>query len=147
MLGAVLAPTAAADPTTAPPPGADKIDAYPIATGHYSSTQANDFYWVFFKTPDGRFCGIAPNGGLTGCDAVPVNAPAGTNQTAGASWAATTFRHSDQPTFTRQVDVLPEGHRLESWGSTCGVGPQGTVTCKIAGGHGFVLSATYAELW
>lgn len=135
------APPAAA----APPPGADEIDSYPIAQGHYSSP--TDFYWVFFKTPDGRACGIGPNGGPVGCDTVPIDAPAGTNQTMVISGVPATYRFSDNPSFTRDVDVLPEGYRLENWGASCGVGHQGTVTCKTYGQHGFVLASTYAVLW
>ncbi|MGV9802628.1 hypothetical protein ACWDTP_31710 [Mycobacterium sp. NPDC003449] len=135
------APTAAAEP----PPGADDIDSYPVAEGHYSSP--TDFYGVFFKTPDGRHCGIGPNGGPVGCDAVPTDAPAGTNQIVVNSGVPATYRFSEQQSFTRDVDVLPEGHRLENWGASCGVGHQGTVTCKTYGQHGFVLSSTYGVLW
>nr|WP_246584984.1 hypothetical protein [[Mycobacterium] fortunisiensis] len=135
------APTAAAEP----PPGADDIDTYPIAQGHYSSP--TDFYGVFFQTPDGRHCGIGPNGGPVGCDAVPLDAPAGTNQTFVTSGVSAAYRHSDTASFTRDVDVLPEGHRLENWGASCRVGRQGTVTCKTYGQHGFILSSTYGVLW
>ncbi|MGV0812627.1 hypothetical protein ABQF34_11765 [Mycolicibacterium boenickei] len=139
VLGA--SPTAAAEP----PLGADDIDGYPIAQGHYSSP--TDFYGVFFRTPDGRHCGIGPNGGPVGCDAVPIDAPAGANQTVVNSGAPASYRHSETASFTRDVDVLPEGHRLENWGASCGVGYQGTVTCKTYGEHGFILSSTYGVLW
>ncbi len=135
------APMAAAEP----PPGAYDIDDYPIAQGNYSSP--TDFYGVFFRTPDGRHCGIGPNGGPVGCDAVPIDAPAGANQTVVNSGAPASYRHSDTASFTRDVDVLPEGHRLENWGASCGVGFQGTVTCKTYGAHGFILSSTYGVLW
>lgn len=59
---------------------------YPLAQGRYSSPDRGDFYAAFFKTPDGRSCGISPNGGPTGCDAVPIDAPPGTNETVAASW-------------------------------------------------------------
>ena len=42
------APAAAADP----PPDADDIDTYPVAQGRF--TTPTDFYWVYFRTPDGR---------------------------------------------------------------------------------------------
>ncbi|BDB43811.1 MULTISPECIES: hypothetical protein [Mycobacterium] len=143
---AVVAALSTTVPAAADPPsGADAIDAYPLAQGHFSS--AGDFYWKFFKTPDGRSCAIAPNGGVSGCDAVPIVAPAGTNQTVVSSWAAAQYRHADPPGFARDVDVLPEGQRLENWGTTCGVGYQGTVTCKAPGSHGFILASTYAALW
>lgn len=140
-----LALTAAAPAAAEPPAGADDIDSFPIAEGHYTSP--TDFYGIFFKTPDGRSCGIGPNGGPVGCDAVPIDAPPGTNQTVVNSGVPATYRHSDTQSFTRDVDVLPEGHRLENWGATCGVGHQGTVTCKTYGRHGFVLSSVYSVLW
>ena len=133
-------PVAAADP----PPGGE-IDIYPIAQGSY--TTPTDFYWVYFKTPDGRSCGIGPNGGPVGCDAVPIDAPAETNQTVVNSWGSAEYRDSNTATFTRDVDVLPEGYRLENWGASCGVGPQGTVTCKTYGAHGFTISSVYGSLW
>lgn len=142
-LALVAAPSAGAQP----PSGADDIDSYPSARGSFSSSAPGDFYWIFFKTPDGRHCGIGPNGGPVGCDAVPTDAPAGTNQTVVNSWGPADYQHSDDARFTRDVDVLPEGQRLENWGASCGVGYQGTVTCKTYGQHGFVLSATYGALW
>ena len=77
----------------------------------------------------------------------PTDAPAGTNQTVVNSWGPADYQHSDNARFTRDVDVLPEGQRLENWGASCGVGHQGTVTCKTYGQHGFVLSATFGVLW
>lgn len=130
-----------------PPPGVDDIDSYPIAQGHFGSDAPEDFYWKFFKTSDGRHCGIGPNGGPVGCDAVPYDAPAGTNQTYVVSYQAAEYRHSEIARFTRDVDVLPEGQRLENWGASCAVGHQGTVTCKTYGQHGFVLSSAYGVLW
>lgn len=102
---------------------------------------------MFFKTPDGRSCGIGPNGGPVGCDAVPFDAPPDTNQTIVNSWAPAEYRHSDTASFTRDVDVLPEGQRLENWGATCAVIPQGTVHCETYNSHGFLLSGSYGELW
>lgn len=128
-----------------PPPGIDDMDTWPIAQGNY--TTPNDFYQVYFKTPDGRACGIGPNGGPVGCDAVPLDAPADTNQTVVNSWGPAEYRHSDTASFTRDVDVLPEGHRLQNWGATCGVGYQGTVTCRTYGEHGFTISSVYGVLW
>ncbi|MGV0792279.1 hypothetical protein [Mycolicibacterium sp. XJ1819] len=137
------APVAAAQP----PPGADATDDYPIAEGDYRPGPPPN-YEVFFTTPDGIHCGIGPNGGPIGCDAVPMDAPGGTNQTFLTSGAPAEYRHSDTPTFTYPgVDVLPPGHRLENWGAGCAVGHQGTVTCKTYGGHGFTISAVYGVLW
>lgn len=149
VIGIVLvtAPVAQADPLPEPPPGAADIHDYPIAQGRYTSPAAGDFYHVYFKTPDGRFCGILPNGGPVGCDAVPRDAPAGSNQTVVNSWGPAEYRHSDEPSFTRDVDVLPEGYRLENWGASCGVGHDGALTCTTYGQHGFTMSAVYGELW
>nr|WP_234783688.1 hypothetical protein [Mycolicibacterium celeriflavum] len=130
-----------------PPPGPDAIDAYPIADGYYRPGPPPNYH-VFFRTPDGLFCGIGPNGGPIGCDGVPLDAPAGTNQTFLTSGGPAEYRHSAAPTFTREgVDVLPAGYRLENWGASCGVGHQGTVTCKTYGGHGFTISSVYGVLW
>ncbi|CDO08597.1 hypothetical protein BN977_03416 [Mycolicibacterium cosmeticum] len=129
-----------------PPAGADAVDGYPLAQGNYSSPDADDFAWVFFKTPDGRGCGIGPNGGPVGCDAVPYDVT-GFDQTVVEPGAPAGYRQSGPRTFTRDVDVLPEGHRLQNWGAGCGVGHQGTVTCHTYGEHGFVLAATYSVFW
>lgn len=143
----VLALGSAPAVSAEPPPGADAIDAYPLAQGHFSANGPEDFYWVYFRTPDGRHCGIGPNGGPVGCDAVSMEAPEGTNQTVVNSWGPAAYDRSDTLRFTRDVDVLPEGQRLENWGAVCGVGHQGTVTCKTYGSHGFVLAADYGVLW
>ncbi|MGA5466248.1 hypothetical protein [Mycobacterium sp. NPDC050041] len=141
VLAAAPAPMSHAQP----PPGVAETATYPLAQGRYTSP--TDFYWVFFRTPDGRSCGIGPNGGPVGCGAVPVDAPEGMNQTVVNSWGPAEYRHSDAATFTRDVDVLPEGHRLENWGAGCAVGHPGTVTCTTYGQHGFILSAVYSEFW
>ncbi|MBN3508125.1 hypothetical protein [Mycolicibacterium nivoides] len=136
-------PTALALPS---PPGVEEIDGYPIAEGNYSSP--TDFYGMFFRTPDGRFCAIRPNRGPVGCDAVPGDAPAGTNQTFVESGAPASYRYSGTASFTRDdVDVLPVGHRLENWGASCGIGEQGTVICKTSGRHGFSLDTASGVLW
>lgn len=140
-LAAAAAPLAAAEP----PPDVEDISNWPIAEGNF--TTPHDFYRKYFKTPDGRACGIGPNGGPVGCDAVPLDAPAGTNQTVVNSWGPAEYRHSDTPSFTRDVDVLQPGQRVENWGASCGVGHQGTVTCKTYGNHGFTISSVYGVLW
>lgn len=129
----------------AQPPPRDDIRIYPVAVGHF--TTPGDFYFVFFKTPDGRSCGIGPNGGPVGCDAVPGDAPPQVNQTIVNSWAPAQYSHSDTATFTRDVGVLPEGYRLENWGATCAVEVHDTVRCETYNDHGFVLSADHGELW
>ncbi|KUH94297.1 hypothetical protein AU189_04120 [Mycolicibacterium acapulense] len=129
------------------PPGADAIDDYPVAQGFYRPGPPPNYH-VFFKTPDGLSCGIGPNGGPIGCDGVPLGAPPGTNQTFLISGGPAEYRHSPTPTFTREgVDVLPAGYRLENWGASCGVGYQGTVTCKTYGDHGFTISSVCGVLW
>lgn len=142
-IAVVSAPVARADP----PPDADELRALPIAQGRYTSDLQGDFYRVYFKTPDGLFCGILPNGGPVGCDAAPRDAPAGSNQTVVNSWGPAEYEYSDQPSFTRDVDVLPEGYRLENWGASCGIRQKGTVTCTTYGQHGFTISALHGELW
>lgn len=140
-LALATAPRAAAEP----PAGVDDIENYPIAQGRY--TTPTDFYFVYFKTPDGRSCGIGPNGGPVGCDAVPLDAPEGTNQTVVNAWGPAEYQHSDAASFTRDVDLLPEGYRLENWGASCGIGKQGTVTCKTYNDHGFMISPVHGVLW
>lgn len=142
-LAVAAAPVAVAEP--APDPNVKDIRDYPLAQGRYSTP--HDFYFVFFKTPDGRFCGIGPNGGPVGCDAVPDDAPPGVNQTVVNSWAPAQYRHSEDATFTRDVDVLPVGHRLENWGATCAVEADSVVRCDTYNSHGFALAPRYGELW
>ena len=130
-----------------PPPGADVIDGYPVAEGFFRPGPPPNYH-VYFRTPDGLFCGIGPNGGPIGRDGVPLDAPPGTNQTFLTSGAPAEYRYSPTPTFTQEgVDVLPAGQRLENWGASCGVGHQGTVICKTYGGHGFAISSVYGVLW
>ncbi len=74
-LGAAV--ISAAPAAAAPPP--DDIDSYPLAHGNY--TAPDNYGWLYFKTPGGWGCGIGPNGGPVGCDAVAGDAPPGTNQT------------------------------------------------------------------
>ena len=139
------APAAAAPPGDDTTPPGDDIRSYPLAEGNY--TTPKDFYWAFFKTPDGRACGIGPNGGPVGCDAVAADAPPGANQIVVISWGPAEYRHSDTPSFTRDVDVLPVGKRLQNWGATCAVTSQDTVRCETYGNHGFVLSADDSVFW
>lgn len=124
----------------------DDIRRYPIAQGRY--TTPGDFYWVYFATADGRFCGIGPNGGPVGCNAVPPEAPVGADQTVVNPWAPAEYRRSERPSqFTRDVDMLPEGFRVENWGATCAVEPRYAVRCETYAGHGFRLSPDSGELW
>ncbi|MGV0836964.1 hypothetical protein [Mycolicibacterium thermoresistibile] len=151
--GALLAGAAALVIATVPiaqadsPPTPDDIADWPVAEGDFRPGPPPNYH-VYFKTPDGWHCGIGPNGGPIGCDAVPLDAPAGTNQTFLTSGGPAQYRYSPTASFTRDdVDVLPAGHRLENWGASCGVGHQGTVTCTTYGGHGFTIAGGYGVLW
>lgn len=136
-------------------PPVEDLDVYPLAVGQeagdygaLSPGQPNFWgYWLFFKTPDGRSCGLAPNSGPIGCDAVPADAPPGTNQTYASGATAAEYRWSRTPTFTKDVPVLPAGQRLQTLGATCAVDQQGAVHCRTAGNHGFILSADHGVLW
>jgi hypothetical protein len=156
LLFAILGTVAAgvlspAGPVYAAPPGddnafGDEILSYPLADGDYSTPDGSNYGWVFFTTPDGIGCGLAPNGGPAGCDAVPSDAPAGTNQTVATSWAAGQYRKSDTATFTRNAAVLPQGRRVQTLGGACAVDEQGAVHCE-SGSHGFILSPDHGVLW
>ncbi len=138
--GAVISAVPAA---AAPPP--DDIDSYPLAHGNY--TTPGNYGWIYFKTPGGWGCGIGPNGGPVGCDAVPSDAPPDTNQTYAIIFAPAEYRHSDTASFTHKVDVLPLGQRLQSLGGACALDHQGAVHCQTGGGHGFILSTDQGVLW
>jgi hypothetical protein len=128
-----------------PPPGIEDINGYPIAEGNYTSP--TDFYGLYFQTPDGRFCGILPNRGPVGCDSVPADAPEGMNQTFVEAGAPASYRYSGSKLFTRDVDVLPAGYRLENWEAACAVTHEGTLICKTSGRHGFSLDPASGVLW
>lgn len=125
------------------------IEGYSPGRGRY--TTPDDPGWVFFKTESikgipSTFCGIGPNGTLAGCDLVPnKDVPEGMNQTVVEAGSAAHYARSDTPTFTRDVDVLLEGHRLDNGEASCGRGYQGTVHCVI-GAHSFVVSSAYGIL-
>ncbi len=135
---------AAPDDDTAP---VDGIDSYPLAEGNYTVSGPSNYGWVFFRTSDGRSCGIAPNGGPVGCDAVAANAPVGANQIMATGWSAAEYRSSQTPTFTRNAPVLPAGQRVQTMGAGCAVDYQESVHCQTQGNHGFILSADDAVLW
>jgi hypothetical protein len=145
LLAATGAPIPA-DDLTHPKNG---IDSYSPGRGRY--TTADDPGWIFFKTETvkgvpGYACGIGPNGTVAGCDIVPAkDVPNGANQTVVNASAPARYAHSDTPTFTRNVDVLLPGRRLDNADATCGVGYQGTVHCVI-GEHSFVVSRGYGVL-
>lgn len=127
----------------------DDIEGYSPGRGRY--TTPDDPGWVFFKTESikgiaSTFCGIGPNGTLAGCDLVPdKDVPEGMNQTVVEAGSPAHYARSDTPTFTRDVDVLLEGHRLDNGQASCGRGYQGTVHCVI-GAHSFVVSSAYGIL-
>jgi hypothetical protein len=125
------------------------IEGYSPGRGRY--TTAEDPGWVFFKTENikgvpSEFCGIGPNGTLAGCDLVPgKDVPEGMNQTVVEAGTPAHYARSDTPSFTRDVDVLPQGHRLDNGQASCGRGYQGTIHCVI-GDHSFVVSSDYGVL-
>ncbi len=129
------------------PPGRNPgVDKYPLGKGRYLFTA--DPGWVYFKTAAGQSCGIGPIGNVVGCDDVPADAPAGTNQTLIDGQAPAGYVRSDTPTFTRDVDVLPVGYRLTNGGTRCAVEPQGIVHCETIGGkHGFIVADGHGTLW
>lgn len=145
-LAVSVAPAVAAPADDSPPP-VDEIDQYPLAEGSYTNSGSGYFSWIYFRTPDGRSCGIAPNGGPVGCDAVPSDAPAGTNQTVATAWSPAAYRYSDTATFTRDFPVLPAGRRVQTIGAACAVDNQGAVHCQTEGNHGFILSVDHGTLW
>lgn len=99
-------------------------------------------------------CGIGPDG-TVGCDHVPTDPwagdgpgcgdyrcpppPQGTNQTVAGPQQPSEYVRSDTLTFTRDVDDLPEGHRLVNGDPWCAVGFQGSVSCT-SGANGFTLT-------
>ncbi len=145
----------AASPAAADPSPSEDTNVYPVAQGYYTSV--SDPGWIYFLTPTGiggerdgqpvaQFgCGMGPDG-TVGCDAVPSPEPVGdvsatfvppdANQTIAGPQQPAQYRHSDVLTFTRDVDVLPEGHQLVNGDAFCLVGYQGSVSCT-AGDHGF----------
>jgi hypothetical protein len=131
------------------------IESYPPGRGRYSTPE--DPGWIFFRTdnPKAKACGIGPNGSVAGCDIVPKRnlgsdgaataAPSDADQTVVDASAPAHYTYSATPTFTRDVAVLIEGHRLDNGDATCGVGYQGTVECVI-GEHSFVISSEFGHL-
>jgi hypothetical protein len=152
----IVAPAAAAQPPV--PDGKD----YPPAEGNYT-TEA-DPGWVYFVVDFGGKpadyhdyfgCGLGPDGAV-GCDRVPdpyrypslapTHPPPGANQTVAGADEAGNYRFSLFPTFSRAVDVLPEGRQLVNGVAKCRRGYQGSMSCR-SGEHGFVLSTTWGENW
>jgi len=144
---AISVASAAGAPADDTAPPADDLNSFPLASGNYMSS-GSSYGWVFFTTPDGRSCGIAPNGGPIGCDAVPLDALPGTNQTFADAANPAQYRYSDTLMFTRDAaPVLPAGQRVQTVGGTCAVDYQGAVHCKTEGNHGFIVSTDTGVLW
>jgi hypothetical protein len=156
VIALAVTPVAEADPPL--PDGPD----YPLAAGNYT-TEA-DPGWVYFVVDFGGKpsdyhdffgCGIGPDG-TVGCDRVPdpgrypslfaTYPPPGANQTAANFGEEASYRFSFTPTFTRDVDVLPEGRQLVNGNAKCRRGLQGSMSCR-SGEHGFVLSTVWGENW
>ncbi|WP_256668029.1 hypothetical protein [Nocardia cyriacigeorgica] len=141
---ALAAGVLVAGPATAQGTGLD--DYTPIDASRYLVSDPALKGSAFFTTPDGRHCAIYWNNGPAGCDAVPIDAPAGSDQIRTGQFESAHFVNADEPTFTHpEAAVLPEGHKITLGGTSCGVGYQGTVSCA-AGPHGFTLAATYSAL-
>jgi hypothetical protein len=170
-LGAVS--PAAAEPDTCDPQvgvanscAGQPPQTWPIAQGDFTSP--GDPGWVFFG-PYG--CGIGPDGTI-GCDRVPARWPDGTpveagqpgppgsyscegsrcplpppgaNQIVAGAQQPAEYVQSAIPTFTRDVDDLPEGYRLANGDAWCAVGYQGSVSCT-SGQNGFVINTLGAIL-
>jgi len=124
-------------------------ESYPLGTGNFTSP--GDPGWIFFRSDDYKsgaasmHCGIAARGTAAGCDVVPSElAPRDTNQTV-VDGNGARYIHSDTTTFTRDVDVLVEGHRLQNGPAVCWMGYQGSVHCEI-GEHGFTVDHRYGTL-
>lgn len=156
LVALAMAPGAAADE---PPPDGKN---YPLAEGNY--TAPGDPGWVYFvvdfpmKPDNHEFfgCGIGPDG-TVGCDRVPrpdeyplmtpvTYPPPGTNQTVATAAEPGSYRFSLTPTFSREVDVLPEGRMLVNGDAKCRRGLQGSMSCRT-GAHGFMLSYTSGLNW
>ncbi len=151
-----MAPVAEAEP---PWPGSPD---YPLAEGNYTTEE--DPGWVYFVVDfpwkpaihDYFGCGIGPDG-TVGCDRVPnpdqypgmqpaTYPPPGTNQTVATGSEAASYRFSLTPTFSRDVDILPEGRQLVNGNAQCQRGLQGTMSCRT-GEHGRLLSYTRGKNW
>jgi hypothetical protein len=144
---------------------------WPPAAGNFTSP--GEPGWIFFKLNGfgGNGCGLAPDG-TVGCDAVPARSddgaplqagqpgppgsyscdgqlcplpPPGGNQIVVGPQQPAEYAQADAPTFTRDVDVLRPGYRLDNGDASCIAGYQGTVSCST-GGNGFTLSGLYAIL-
>ncbi|WP_330232717.1 hypothetical protein OHA40_09655 [Nocardia sp. NBC_00508] len=120
----------------------------PVDAAEYLSSDPHYRGTVFFQAPDGRDCAIYFNDGGAGCDAVPADAPQGTNQVRTSGYEIARYTVSATPTYTYPAGakVLPEGHKITWSNATCGVGLQGTITCDV-GDHGFTIAATYGVLY
>ncbi|MBJ7386902.1 MAG: hypothetical protein JHC55_20700 [Mycolicibacterium sp.] len=124
----------------------DGVDKYPLGEGPH--TVESDPGWVFFRVGAGQGCGIGPIGRVVGCDIVPRDAPPGTNQTAIEGNQPAAYVRSASPSFTRDVAVLPEGHRLTNGATRCAVKAGPTVHCETANdAHGFLISPATGTLW
>ncbi|MFD4366894.1 hypothetical protein [Rhodococcus sp. NPDC058521] len=146
--GATLAASLASGVAGAQPPDTG-LDAYtPVDWTEYLVDDMNYYGSVFFQIPDGRMCGMYTNSGHVGCDAVPIDAPEGTNQVRAAVFEPGNYRYAEAPGFTVPggQKVLPEGHKITLQNNTCGVGYQGAVACESSE-HGFVIASTYGVIW
>jgi hypothetical protein len=63
-----------------------------------------------------------------------------------AGSAATSSASQPRQTFSRDVDILPEGHRLVNGDARCAMGYQGSLSCHT-GEHGFAFASIWGENW
>lgn len=142
---------------------ADDPSTWPVADGNFTSP--GDPGWIFFKPTgfDGG-CGIGPDG-TVGCDIVPGSwagqpghpgsydcegqrcplPPPGATQTVVSSQAPAGYIQSGSRSFTRDVGILPLGHRLINGNAWCSLSEQATIRC-VSGANGFTLNSTYGIL-
>jgi hypothetical protein len=124
----------------------DGVDKFPLGEGPH--TVESDPGWVFFRVGAGQGCGIGPIGRVVGCDIVPLDAPPGSNQTVIEGNQPAAYVRSASPSFTREVAVLPEGHRVTNGATRCAVKAGPTVHCETANdAHGFLISPATGTLW
>ena len=76
----------------------------------------------------------------------PIWVPPGANQTAADRSEPDSYRFPDTATFTRDVDILPEGHRLVTGDARCAMDSQGSLSCHT-GEHGFAFASICGENW
>ena len=75
----------------------------------------------------------------------PIWVPPGANQTVANRSEPGSYRFSDTPTFTRDVDILPESHRLVNGDARCAMGYQRLA--ELPHRHGFAFASIWGKNW